>query len=101
MFTRRIINDDENMPEDIRKFFHQADNPDDCNAQLWREVLARAVLDAFGFTELSKGNGKRKDIAEARRWFRSNSADMQEVFLLAGIDHVPFCRAMVKHLNER
>lgn len=53
---------------------------------MWREVAARAVLDALGYTGLNETQPHNRAIVEARHWFQNNRDDVEAVFDLAGID---------------
>lgn len=70
MSLRRLSNID-CIPIEISKAFRNADEAVVSEVILWREVAARMVLDALGYTGLT-GEPEKHDatVKEARRWFR-------------------------------
>jgi hypothetical protein len=72
---------------------------------LWREVAARAVLDALGFTPPLRNNKSPYErgatITEAQRWFRHDGEYMRSIFEMAGIPHEPVRAAVLRLIEER
>lgn len=53
---------------------------------LWREVAARATLDALGYTGITDQPSLHdRMVSAARNWFRF-VGDAREVFVMAGVD---------------
>jgi hypothetical protein len=96
MLAQRVIKT-RAVPETVRILFHKAENAaDESDHQLWREVCARAVLDACGLVEAI--DEKAQAIADARAWFLSEG-DWEESFLMAGIDGPTVINAMRAYIN--
>lgn len=74
------------LPFEIRRAFMQAPECSSDEQSLWREVLARVILDALGYTGQGTEREHAQVIKEARDWF-VNSQDMVTVFDLAGVEH--------------
>ena len=75
------------MPFEIRKVFINAGKPDGWMApwtNLWRESVARAILDALGYTGQTEHDKHFTIQREAQRWFLY-SGDLAEVFELADL----------------
>ncbi len=70
MSVRRLSNIDK-IRIKIRRAFRNASEPKEWEETLWREVAARMVLDALGYTGLgSEPDESDAAIRDARRWFR-------------------------------
>jgi hypothetical protein len=83
------------IPEPIQRAFLLADEPSSAEENLWREVVARAVLDALGQTGLTNEPEQHiRAIREARRWFRDEPF-AEDVFLMGGIGYAPVRRAVL------
>lgn len=67
------------VPINIKRAFYLSDDPDSSEQELFRNVAARAVLDALGITGLSEQPYHGDAIVEARQWFR-----------LCTMDDIPF-----------
>jgi hypothetical protein len=81
------IASDANIPFEVRKVFANAGEPEGFSRNwvlMWRETVARAVMDALGFTGQAEPDKHNVIMVEAQRWFRY-SADKQEVFDLADL----------------
>jgi hypothetical protein len=84
--TERIGANSE-LPFEVRKVFINAGEPEGWTAawtNLWRECVARAVMDALGYTGQTEPDKHTAIQWEAERWFRY-SKDLQEVFELADL----------------
>lgn len=81
------IADNPEIPFEIRKVFVNAGKPDGWMAPwtiLWRECVARAILDALGYTGQTEKDRHFAIQREAQRWFLY-SGDLVEVFELADL----------------
>jgi hypothetical protein len=58
------------IPLEIRRVFNQADECATEEEELFREVAARAVFDALGYTGHSEPDKHRAAVREARLWFK-------------------------------
>lgn len=103
MLAQRVIKT-EQIPLAVRKLFKDAAEVDFEGVSLWREICARAVLDACGIVEsmddkkdLTKKN-KMAAISDARAWFQSEE-DWEEAFTLSGIDGPRVVSAMRKYIG--
>jgi hypothetical protein len=75
------------IPFEIRKTFANAEEPSGPNCEIiimWREVVARAIMDALGYTGQTEPDKHNAILREAQWWFKY-SPDLQEVFDFAGI----------------
>lgn len=73
------------VPFPIRRAFAQAGEPTCSEETLWRETIARAVLDALGYTGVqSEADEHLNVIVDARDWF-ARGENVEDVFDLAGI----------------
>ena len=61
---------------------------------MWRECVARAVMDALGFTGQTEVDKHNAIMLEAQRWFKYEHESMREVFELADIS-LEICRESV------
>ena len=89
MSVRRLSNIDK-IPVQIRRAFRNAPEPKEWEETLWREVAARMVLDALGYTGLgSEPDDNDAAIRDAKRWFRGipNREDPIIVFDYANMEH--------------
>lgn len=89
MSVRRLSNIDK-IPITIRKAFRNAPEPREWEETVWREVAARMVLDALGYTGLgSEPEENDAAIRDAKRWFRGipNPEDPIMVFDYANMEH--------------
>jgi hypothetical protein len=86
-------------------YFFAADRPSCGEQVLWREVAARAVLDALGVTPPLRNNRSPYEratvIAEAQRWFRHHERNVEEVFYMAGMKYEPVQRKLLELIQER
>jgi hypothetical protein len=93
------------LPHSIRRAFLMPDSQMlTSEIMLWREVAARATLDAFGLTPevVTITDSMRQDklfaycrvVTDARKWFDTQDAD--DVFELAGFDVKPVRAEIVK-----
>jgi hypothetical protein len=57
------------VPEFVRRAFFKADAPVNPEQKLMRDVLARAVLDAVGYTSLTDATAHLRVMTEAVEWF--------------------------------
>jgi hypothetical protein len=78
------------------KFFEQ---------RVAQEVLARASLDALGFTPPLRNSRKRDErgevIAEAQQWFLQAGQDYQDICDLAGMDSIALRNTVIAIFNAR
>lgn len=92
----------------MREAFFKAAPMEKAEERLWREVAARAVLDACGFVESAEERDEA--MAEARAWFSATDTDRirsireeaqarEETFLLAGVDHDTVVKAILIHID--
>lgn len=101
MLIDRIIYG-EFIPGSIGSIFARAPDPESPQQALWREVIARATLDALGFAYDQEDSDRGFVVAEARRWFKFVSEDLETVFSLAGMEYEPLrtivlsCKPYVK-----
>jgi hypothetical protein len=75
------------LPFEVRKVFANAGDPEGWSRAwvlMWRECVARAVMDALGFTGQTEVDKHNAILLEAQRWFKY-SPDLQEVFDLADL----------------
>lgn len=75
------------IPFEIRKVFANAEDPSPETLEhttLWREVVARAILDALGITGQTEPDRHNAILHDAQWWFKY-SPDLREVFDLAGL----------------
>lgn len=80
-----IVND-KRTPFLVRQAFAKADFCACPEQELWREVLARHVLDAIGSTGLQKPEEHNVALSTARVWFRACQDSVQDVIDLSGIE---------------
>lgn len=96
------------IPREVREAFFKAAPQEEPELKLWREVAARAVLDACGFVESAEERAEA--MAEARAWFSATRTDRkqavrdeaearEETFLLAGVDHDTVVKAILIHID--
>lgn len=99
------------LPEPLWRALVLVPRPECEEQALWRDVIARATLDALGHTKPlgSYGNGNRVNLAErltaeARAWFAAERDPWREqIFEMAGYDEVltlPLVRAEVRRLER-
>lgn len=70
MSVRRLLGI-KKIPHGIIKPFRNAEEPNSPEEVLWREVAARMILDAMGYTGMTGEPDKHDEVVkEARRWFR-------------------------------
>ena len=87
------------IPRAVREIFHKAETPETADENFWREIAARAVLDACGFVESAEERDEA--VKEGRKWFLDkNDADREEVFALAGLDASGITMAIVDHIAK-
>lgn len=75
-----------NLPFEVRQVFATAKEPEGLERNtivLWREVVARLIMDALGYTGQTEPDKHNIILLEAQKWFRYSREDMQEVFDLA------------------
>lgn len=88
----------------VAKFFFQAERPLCPEQAVWREVAARAVLDALGVTPPLRNNKSELErgavIREAQSWFRSGD-DAPLVFRLAELPFESVRNAVLNIIQER
>ncbi len=86
------------MPFGVRKCFATAGEPTGWTRNwtlLWREVVARAVMDALGFTgHVAEPDKHLNAMIDAQRWFRYSREDISQVFELADLP-LEICRESV------
>ena len=76
------------LPYGVRKAFANAPEPSELTrpwVTLWRECVARAVMDALGFTGQTEADKHNAIMLDAQKWFKYAVDDMQEVFDLADL----------------
>lgn len=77
-----------NLPDRIKNAFKKAPSPYLSEENLWRDVAARGILDAMGFTGLTGEPTKHnKAVREARMWFKFDEENVETVFDLAGLEY--------------
>jgi hypothetical protein len=75
------------LPDNVKNIFKKAPTPYRTEENLWRDVAARVILDAMGFTGLTGEPTKHnKAVREARMWFKFDDENVQMVFDLAGLE---------------
>lgn len=75
------------LPFDVRSAWIQAGDPSCPEQELFRETIARAILDALGYTGLSEPDEHFFAVLDARDWFEK-SQDLAYIFELAGVHPV-------------
>lgn len=97
------------FPEEspIRRAFIRALWQEQPEARMWRDVVAQAVLEAFGIVRAAPAasyflGGKTRIekataeyiyvVQEARKWFRTSAA--KDVCSLAGVDYAPLAESI-------
>ena len=91
------ISSNVNLPFGVRKAFANAPEPEGWSRPwvlMWRECVARAVMDALGFTGQTEIDKHNAIMTEAQKWFKYAHEDMREVFELAEV-HLETCRESV------
>lgn len=91
------------LPFEVRKIFINAGEPEGWSAawtNLWRECVARAVMDALGYTGQTERDKHVTIQREAERWFRY-SGDLQEVFDLADLPWRETREAVLQNLHKK
>jgi hypothetical protein len=86
-----------NLPFGVRKAFANAAEPEGWSRPwvlMWRECVARAVMDALGFTGQTEIDKHNAIMTDAQRWFKYAHEDMREVFDLADVP-LEICRESV------
>lgn len=86
-----------NLPFGVRKAFANAPDPEGWSRAwvlMWRECVARAVMDALGYTGQTEIDKHNAIMIEAQRWFKYAHEDMREVFDLADMP-LEICRESV------
>lgn len=73
------------VPESVRRAFFKAGVSNSPEQRLIRDVLARAVLDAVGYTSLPDPTAHAKVVADAVEWFVSAS-NVEKLVELADVD---------------
>lgn len=76
------------LPYGVRKAFANAPEPSTLThpwVTLWRECVARAIMDALGFTGQTETDKHNTIMLDAQKWFKYAHEDMQEVFDLADL----------------
>lgn len=96
----RVLVECKDVPESARRAFGIAARPNSAEESLWRDVAARMVLDACGYTNFSKADKgdyreHLKVMGEAHNWFRNDASEVEEVFDMANVDHEPVMRAIL------
>ncbi len=85
--------------------FFRAEKPLCPDQVLWREVAARAVLDALGFTPPlrdNKSTGERYiTIIGAQNWFRKDDENVTAVFNMAGMQPGPVVSSVLSLIDAR
>lgn len=104
MLARRITTA-KRVPEKIQTYFKNLSQPESADETMFREVVARAILDAVGLTGISEANEHNAVVRDARGWFKT-SEDVSYIFNLSGIDEDPkvigeaLLKVKVKHKKE-
>lgn len=91
------ISSNPNLPYGVRKAFAGAPDPEGWTRNwtlLWRECVARVVMDALGFTGQTEVDKHNAIMLDAQRWFKYCHEDMREVFDLADLP-LEICRESV------
>jgi hypothetical protein len=76
------------VPFPIRRAFAQAGDPSSPEENLWREVIARAVMDALGYTGVQSEADEHLNVVEDARDWLLRGINTAEVFDLAGMGNV-------------
>lgn len=85
------------LPFGVRKAFANAAEPEGWSRAwvlMWRECVARAVMDALGYTGQTEIDKHNAIMLDAQRWFKYAHEDMREVFDLADMP-LETCRESV------
>lgn len=90
--------------EPVARFFFRAERATCPEQSLWREVAARAVLDAIGITPPLRNNKSELErgavIQEAQAWLLRDETALF-VFSIAGVPYDSVRRALLKIIRER
>lgn len=83
--------------------FYKAEPTQSPEENLWREAVARLVLDAVGFASVgNKSKPERlKSMAEAQATFRNDKNGAALMFAAAGIEFEPVHEAIMQILDSR
>lgn len=100
MLTNRLLkNVPDNVPATVSRVFQQAEDPRGGEQRLFRDLCARAVLDALGHTGHMEAQPHNVAVSDARNWFKHGNPqeDMQPVdfFDLAGLENYEVVRRAV------
>lgn len=88
----------QDIPYKVRFAFRRAPVPQSNEDRLWREVLARAVLDALGYTGMSEIWKHNKAMYESQKWFCEKD-EVEFVCDLAAVDFKPVRETILAFLN--
>lgn len=76
------------LPFEVRRAFATAPDPEEEERNhviLWRECVARAIMDALGFTGHTETDKHNAVMEEAQRWFKYHPKDVSLTFQYAKI----------------
>lgn len=99
---------EERIPEDVRTIFKELPETSSEDEILFREVVARAVMDSFGSTGLNDRDEHEVAMGSAIRWIRFGFRDedliydtTETFFDIADVDLPAVRRAVNEHQHER
>jgi hypothetical protein len=76
--TRRLSSVVE-VPPYVKKIFTSSPEPTTPEEKLWRERVARMILDSLGYTTMTMKPPRHNEIVRyARRWFRGMFDDLED-----------------------
>jgi hypothetical protein len=85
------------LPDAVRRCLEKAEPAKGPEHKLWRTVVVRAILDAFGVTGLSDTRDHEKAIRAARCWFKFQEHDVETVFDFADYDYETVRSLVLSH----
>lgn len=93
-----LINN-EQVPVEVRDIFRRVGEPEFPEQNLWRVVVAKAVLDSLELTKLRSPKEHEHTVMDAKNWFLKGDEDLQrygptDICDLAGLDGYAIIRAM-------
>lgn len=85
MLHKRIVKM-QRLPKEVREAFYNADGDDEAENGMFRDIIARAVLDAVGTTGLEDRSERSQAVMDARVWFKGENPYREAIFSLAGVE---------------
>jgi len=85
----------DDVPKTVREAFRKRQTPRSPEQALYQDIVARAVMDACGYTGLNIPKRQDEIMREARLWFKFGGEDRSMIFELAGLEEERIRQAII------